>query len=77
MEVTGRVCPLTPLENRLRNGAGASVYEGDFVQHYLMPIVYPPRLTREIQLALAAALIVANVVVYAVVWRRRARVEGT
>ncbi len=77
VEVTGRICPLTPLENRLRNGAGGSIYEGDFVQHYLMPIVYPPSLTREVQFALAAALIVVNIVVYAVVWQRRAKVEGT
>jgi len=77
VEVTGRVCPLTPLENWLRGAAGGSVYAGDFVQHYLMPIVYPPTLTREIQLALAAALVVVNILVYAVVWERRARVEGT
>src|SRR5512135_1510455 len=51
VEATGRVCPLTPLENWLRGAAGGPVYAGDFVEHYLLPIVYPPRLTREIQLA--------------------------
>ena len=55
VEVTGRVCPLTPLENRLRGAAGGSAYEGDFIEHYLVPIVYPPSLTPQIQLALAAA----------------------
>ena len=75
VEVTGRVCPLTPLENRLRAAAGGSAYAGDFVQRYLLPIVYPPLLTREIQFALAAVLVIANVWVYAVVWEGRARIE--
>jgi hypothetical protein len=71
VEVTGRICPLTPLEQRLRRAAGGSGYEGDFIERYLMPIIYPPSLTREIQLALGALLVLVNVSVYAVVWRRR------
>ena len=74
VEVTGRVCPLTPLENWLRGAAGGSAYEGDFVQHYLMPIVYPPGLNQEIQFALAVVLVIVNIGVYAVVWQRRASV---
>jgi hypothetical protein len=70
VEVTGRLCPLTPLENWLRGAAGGSQYEGDFIARYLMPIVYPPSLTREIQLALGALLVVVNVAIYATVWRR-------
>lgn len=73
VELTGRVCPLTPLENWLRHAAGESTYEGDFIARIVGAIVYPPRLTREFQLALAAVLVVINCVVYLVVWRRRAR----
>jgi hypothetical protein len=75
VEVTGRICPLTPLENWLRLAAGGSAYEGDFVAHYVGAIVYPPLLTREVQLLLGALLVLANGVIYAAVWRRR-RSEG-
>jgi hypothetical protein len=74
VEVTGRICPLTPLEQRLRSGVEASAYEGDFVERYLIPIVYPPSLTREVQVALAAFVILVNVAIYTIVWRRRPQV---
>jgi hypothetical protein len=71
VELTGRICPLTPLENLLRRAAGSAGYEGDFIEHYLLPVIYPAGLTREIQFGLAALLVVINVMIYAVVWRRR------
>jgi hypothetical protein len=71
VELTGRMCPLTPLENRLRAAAGHARYEGDFIERYLAPVVYPAGLTRDIQVTIGAALIVVNVVLYAIVWRRR------
>ncbi len=70
IEATGRICPLTPLENRLRGAAGVSAYGGGFIEHYLLAIVYPPGLTREMQLALGALLVIVNIVVYAAVWKR-------
>jgi len=73
IELTGGVCPLTPLENRLRAAAGDEAYAGDFIAHYLGPVIYPPGLTREIQMLLAALLVLMNAVVYMVVWRRRTR----
>jgi hypothetical protein len=76
IECSGGLCPLTPLENRLRTRAGGSSYEGDFIERYLVPIVYPTGLTRSMQIALAAGLVLANVAVYAVVWRRRRRQTG-
>jgi hypothetical protein len=76
VEITGRICPLTPLENWLRLAAGASEYEGDFVAHYVGAIVYPPRLTPEIQLMFGALLVLANGAIYAVVWRRRTRTSS-
>lgn len=77
VEVTGRICPLTLVENWLRVRAGGSAYEGDFIERYLVPIVYPPSLTREIQLTLGALLIVVNGAIYAAIWHRWARVPST
>ncbi|MDO8631537.1 MAG: DUF2784 domain-containing protein [Phycisphaerales bacterium] len=77
VEVTGRVCPLTVLENWLRRAGGGSGYERDFIDRYVVPIVYPPGLTREIQLALGAFLVMVNGAIYVIAWRCRTRVERT
>jgi hypothetical protein len=76
IELSGRICPLTPLENQLRERAGESGYAGGFIEHYLIPVLYPPGLTHEIQWVLAAALVAANAAAYAgllVRYRKRAR----
>jgi hypothetical protein len=70
-EITGRICPLTYLENHLRIKAGQSGYTESFVEHYLLPIVYPAGLTREIQFALAAVVIVVNMVIYGWLFARK------
>jgi hypothetical protein len=70
IELSEGVCPLTPLENWLRAGAGRARYGGSFVEHYLLPVVYPPALSREAQMLLAGALVLANAAVYFLVWRR-------
>ncbi|MFW7341139.1 DUF2784 domain-containing protein [Pollutimonas sp. H1-120] len=66
----GWICPLTPLENILRQLAGQEGYQGGFIEHYLMQIIYPPGLTREVQVFLATGLIVGNAIVYGWVFRR-------
>ena len=71
VELTGRVCPLTPLENALRRAGGDAGYSGSFVERYLVPVVYPEALSVEAQLLLAAGLVLFNVAVYALVLRRR------
>jgi len=73
VELAGEVCPLTPLENRLRRMAGEGGYGGGFIERYLMPVLYPGELTREIQIALGVGVIVLNVAVYAVLVRRARR----
>ena len=70
VEFFGWFCPLTPLENALRRAGGSVGYEGGFIERYLMPIVYPAELTRDVQLLLGTGLILFNVAVYVVVWRR-------
>ena len=65
VEVTpGLVCPLTPLENYFAALAGRAGYEGGFIEHYLVPIIYPETLTPRMQLALAALVVGVNTVVY-------------
>jgi hypothetical protein len=72
IEVSGSICPLTPLENELRRRAGEAGYQSGFIEHYLYPLLYPPGLTRAAQLWLAALLLGFNLAVYTrLVWRRR------
>jgi hypothetical protein len=71
IEFTGGVCPLTPLEQALRRRAGQAGYHGGFVEHYLLPVLYPAGLTRNVQVVLGAVVIAANVTVYALALRRR------
>lgn len=73
IELTGWICPLTPLENRLRAAAGDPTYTGGFIDRYIIPIVYPAGLTRGMQLVLAAAVIVVNLFIYGTLVVRRRR----
>jgi hypothetical protein len=70
IEWIGWVCPLTPLENRLRHAAGQSGYAGGFVEHYLLPVLYPSGLTPTVQGVLGGLVLAVNVVIY---WRVIAR----
>src|SRR5687767_9285935 len=71
IELIGWVCPLTPLENHLRSLGGQAGYSGGFVEHYLLPILYPNALTRNVQLVLGGLVIAFNVVAYTLVLRHR------
>jgi hypothetical protein len=71
IEFSGWICPLTPLEVALRRGAGEAGYGGDFVEHYLVALIYPAGLTRELQVSIGAGVLLINLVVYFVLWRRR------
>ena len=73
IEWSGVICPLTPLENWLRGRAGVTEYEGDFVQHYVLPALYPADLTRETQIALGAMALAINAGVYWWIFRSRGR----
>lgn len=73
VELSGGLCPLTPLENRLRIAAGEAGYTGGFVEHYLLPLIYPAGLTQDVQSVLAAIVVGVNVLAYAWVWRSRRR----
>jgi len=75
IEFQGWICPLTPLENHFRELAGSGGYAGGFLEHYLLPLIYPPGLTRELQVILGLLALTVNLVIYALVWRhyRRSR----
>ncbi len=73
IELGGWFCPLTPLKNWLRQAAGTAGYSGGFVEHHLLPLVYPGRLTRPVQVALGLVVIIVNLAAYALVWRQVVR----
>ncbi len=73
IEFAGWVCPLTPLEIWLRRRAGEAGYERGFIEHYVLPVLYPSELPRSTQLVLGIVVVVLNVVLYAWVWRRWGR----
>ena len=71
VELNGWICPLTPLENALRERAGEAAYRGDFVQHYIVALLYPDELSRAMQIGFGAVVVLINAAVYAIVWRRK------
>jgi Protein of Unknown function (DUF2784) len=72
VEVSGGICPLTPLENHLRRLGGEAGYSGDFIGHYLLPVLYPAGLDRPLQFALAALVLILNLAAYSrLAWRRQ------
>jgi len=74
IEFTGWICPLTPLENVLRRASGSSAYSSTFIEHYLVPLIYPSGLTRTTQILLGLCVIFINATIYAVLLvRSRAR----
>lgn len=72
VELTGRICPLTYLENYFRIKAGLSGYTESFVEHYVLAIIYPAGLTRETQFVLAGVVLVVNITLYGWLYFRRA-----
>ncbi len=70
VEFTGLICPLTPLENALRQAAGGAAYAGDFVAQHVIPIIYPATLTRELQIRLGLLVCLINLGLYLAFWRR-------
>lgn len=70
VEWAGKTCPLTPLENHFRQLASAQRYSESFVEHYLVPLIYPDTLTVSMQLALGGIVLLANIFVYLYVFQR-------
>ncbi|MGZ5057118.1 MAG: DUF2784 domain-containing protein [Methylobacter sp.] len=64
IELTGGLCPLTATEVGFRQLAGDAGYSGGFIEHYLLPVIYPAGLTRDVQFALAALVMLINIAIY-------------
>jgi hypothetical protein len=73
IELNGWICPLTPLENRFREAAGAQGYSGGYVEHYLLPLIYPSGLTPGLQVLFATVVAGVNITVYSLLWRKHRR----
>ena len=73
IEYAGWICPLTPLENALRARAGLEGYGGGFVEHYVIPLLYPAGLTRPAQTVLGTVVVLLNLIAYGVLVRRDLR----
>lgn len=71
IEFAGWICPLTPLENRFRRLAGQSGYEGGFIEHYLIPIIYPEGWSLSLGLVFGSIVTVINSLAYWGYLRRR------
>ena len=75
IEFAAGICPLTPLENHLRRLGGEAGYSGGFVEHYVLPVLYPDGLTRGVQLGIGTFVVLLNASVYLLVWRRSRRAK--
>ena len=73
VEFAGWICPLTPLENWLRFKAGAGTYQESFIAHYLLPLIYPTELTRNVQIMLGVGIVLISLLIYSLVLYKRAR----
>ena len=73
VEFSGWICPLTPLENWLREQGGETAYHSDFIAQYLLQVLYPGDLTRSLQLLLGTGVVVLNTAVYWWLWYMQAR----
>ncbi len=71
IEFAGWTCPLTPLENTFRARGGEAGYAGGFIDYYIIPVLYPAGLSRNIQWLLGVLALGVNVVAYILVMRRR------
>ena len=75
VEFSGWICPLTPLERYLREAAGGAAYSGGFIDHYIMPLVYPTGLTREMQISIGIIILLVNLCLYGMVLLNHRREE--
>lgn len=70
IEYMGWICPLTPLENSFRMKGGEAGYSDGFIEHYLLPTLYPGGLTRSTQLVLGSFALIVNLAAYGIVLSR-------
>lgn len=77
LEFNRWICPLTYLENDLRRMAGAAGYDGGFIQHYLLAIIYPASLSADLQLLLGGFTVLVNLCIYVLLIKYHFQHTGT
>lgn len=75
--IVGWICPLTPIENMLRQAGGLEAYSNSFIEQYLIPVIYPQGLSREIFIAMGMVVIVINVIIYTILFVKRKKKAAT
>ena len=70
IELTHSMCPLTYLENWFLHKANLTTYSEGFIQNYIVPIVYPINLTKDLQIYLGIVLIVINIIIYVFIFNK-------
>jgi hypothetical protein len=76
IEFQGWICPLTPWEQQLRQLGNQSGYTGGFIEHYLLAIIYPAGLTREVQIVLGVCVLLLNLILYGFIIAKSIREKG-
>jgi hypothetical protein len=76
VEFGGWVCPLTPFEQWLRLEGGQPGYRSDFIEEYVLPVLYPAGLTHDLQVVLGALVVVVNMAIYGWLWQRKLKTEN-
>jgi hypothetical protein len=76
IEFVGWECPLTPLENWLRRMGGETGYQTSFIEHYLLPVIYPASSTRSLHIVLGLLVLGVNLAIYGLIWRRQTSPRG-
>lgn len=71
IEFVGWICPLTPLENQFRMKSGEVGYQNGFIEHYIIPLIYPDELTRSLQITLSIFVIIINIIIYSLIFSRK------
>jgi hypothetical protein len=75
IEFMGWICPLTPLENILRARSGETGYATGFIEHYILPILYPEALTRKMQIGFGIIVLGVNIAVYWKLWQKSRKLD--
>jgi hypothetical protein len=75
VEWAGWICPLTPMENHFRQLASSQEYSGGFIEHYLIPVIYPEQLTVSLQWVLGGLVLIVNIFIYLYVFQKKRKTE--
>ena len=75
--IVGWICPLTPIENMLRQAGGLKAYSNSFIEQYLIPVIYPQGLSREIFIVMGMVVIAINVIIYTILFIKRKKKADT